>query len=610
MAEPTDSEEAQKKKRIDPRAAWAEARALIRESRGRLALGLVLLLISRVSGMVLPYTSKILIDDVIPHADRGLLVKIALAGAAATVIQAVTGFGLSQILGVAAQRVINQIRKEVQRHVLHLPVRAFDATQTGVLISRIMNDAEGIRNLVGTGLVQLVGGLVTAVIAVSVLFWINWKLTLILLVVLSIFGVVMGFAFKKLRPIFRERGKIQGEITGRLTQTLGGIRVVKAYTAEPAEEAVFQGGVESLFSNVRKTMTGVSAVTAFGIVVIGLLGMVMTLVGGSAILDQQMTLGEFVLYLFLIALVTAPVIEIASIGTQITEAFAGLDRIREIRGQAREDEGDRDRAACPRLRGDVVLDDVSFAYEPGREVLHHISLKAPAGTTTALVGSSGSGKSTLVSLVMAFNRPLSGRVLVDGLDLAKVRLSEYRAQLGVVLQENFLFDGTVAANIAFSRPDAPRAEIEAAGRLAYCEEFVKGFEKGYDTIVGERGVKLSGGQRQRIAIARALLADPRILILDEATSSLDSESEAVIQKSLAQLRQSRTTFVIAHRLSTIRSADQILVIEAGSIVERGTHATLYAQGGRYRELHDRQHQLELERYANPGEEPRVGVAAS
>jgi subfamily B ATP-binding cassette protein MsbA len=512
-------------------------------------------------------------------------------------------------LGVAAQRVINEVRKQVQRHVLRLPVRAFDATQTGVLISRIMNDAEGIRNLVGTGLVQLVGGSVTAVIALGVLLWINWQLTLFLLVVLAIFGGVMAVAFRRLRPVFRERGKIQADITGRLTQTLGGIRVVKAYTAEPAEEAVFHNGVERLFGNIRTAMTGVSLVTAFGTVILGVLGVVMTLVGGRAILDGSMTTGDFVLYLVFIGLVAAPVIEIASIGTQITEAFAGLDRIREIRGQAREDEGDAQRTPCPRLVGDVVFDKVSFEYEPAKPVLHGISLRAKAGSTTALVGSSGSGKSTLVSLVMAFNRPLSGRVLVDGLDLAQVRLREYREQLGVVLQENFLFDGTVAENIAFSRPLATRAEIEAAAALAYCDEFVRGFEHGYDTLVGERGVKLSGGQRQRIAIARALLADPRILILDEATSSLDSESEAVIQKSLAQLRHSRTTFVIAHRLSTIRAAEQILVIEGGRIVEQGTHGELYALGGRYRELHDRQHQLEQERYANPGEEPRQALAS-
>ncbi len=602
MSEPVASSGPAKKRKVSARAAWAEARDLIHASRGRLMLGLVLLMISRLCGLVLPATSKFLIDDVIGQGKHDLLVPIAIAGGVATAIQAFSGYGLSQILGVAAQRVINEIRKDVQRHVLHLPVRAFDSTQTGVLISRIMNDAEGIRNLVGTGLVQLVGGSVTAVIAIGVLFWINWKLTVALLLVLAIFGTVMAIAFRKLRPVFRERGKIQSEITGRLTQTLGGIRVVKAYTAEPGEERVFASGVETLFGNIKKGMTGVSALTSFGTIVLGVLGVVMTLVGGNAILAGEMTLGEFVLYIVFIGLVTAPVIEIASIGTQITEAFAGLDRIREIRGQAREDEQDAERAPCPPINGEVSFEDVSFEYEPGRIVLHDISLTAKAGTTTALVGSSGSGKSTLISLVMAFNRPLSGRVCVDGHDLAQVRLSEYRAQLGVVLQENFLFDGTVAENIAFSRPAATRTEIENAARLSYCDEFVRGFEKGYDTVVGERGVKLSGGQRQRIAIARALLADPRILILDEATSSLDSESEAVVQKSLFALRQRRTTFVIAHRLSTIRAADQILVIEAGRIVERGTHGELYAQGGRYRELHDRQHQLELERYANPGEE--------
>ena len=610
MSQPDPDAAQAKKKRLDARAAWREARELLHASRGRLALGLALLLVSRLCGLVLPATSKLLIDDVIGKGRSEWLLPIALAGGLATLIQAITGFGLSQILGVAAQRVINEIRKDVQRHVLHLPVRAFDATQTGVLISRIMNDAEGIRNLVGTGLVQLVGGSVTALIALGVLLWINWQLTLVLLVVLAVFGTVMAYAFRRLRPVFRERGKIQGEITGRLSQTLGGIRVVKAYTAERAEESVFQGGVEKLFGNIRRTMTGVSLVTAFGTVVLGVLGVVMTLVGGQAILDQRMTLGEFVLYLVFIGLVTAPVIEIASIGTQITEAFAGLDRIREIRAQTREDAGEEQRALCPRLQGDIVFENVSFEYELGRPVLHEISLHAPAGSTTALVGSSGSGKSTLVSLVMAFNRPLSGRVLVDGLDLSNVRLGEYRAQLGVVLQDNFLFDGTVAENIAFSRPDASRAQIEAAAAQAYCDEFVRGFAQGYDTLVGERGVKLSGGQRQRIAIARALLADPRILILDEATSSLDSESEAVIQKSLAALRHSRTSFVIAHRLSTIRSADQILVIEAGRIVERGSHTQLYAMGGRYRELHDRQHQLERERYTNPGEEPLRALSSA
>jgi subfamily B ATP-binding cassette protein MsbA len=583
-------------------AAWSEARALVAAHRARLALGLFLLLVNRLSGLVLPATSKLLIDDVVGQRRAELLWPLALAGGAATLVQAATSFGLSQVLGVAAQRAINELRREVQAHVARLPVRAFDATQTGVLISRIMNDAEGIRNLVGTGLVQLVGGVVTAVLGLGVLFWLNWKLTLGILVVLALFGAAMAWAFRALRPLFRERGRIMGEVTGRLNQSLGGIRVVKAYVAEAHEERVFHDGTERLFDNVRRSMTGVSGTTAVATAIVGVIGVLLTVVGGRSILAGSMTLGDFVMYLVFIGLVVGPVVQIASIGTQITEAFAGLDRIREIRGVAREDAGDEQRAACPELRGEVEFQDVGFEYEPGKPVLREVSFRAPAGSTTALVGSSGSGKSTLVSLVMAFNRPTQGCVRVDGRDLAGLRLADYRAHLGVVLQDNFLFDGTIAENIAFSRPGAARAEVEEAGRLAHCAEFVSGFEKGYDTVVGERGIRLSGGQRQRVAIARALLARPRILILDEATSSLDSESEALIQDGLQRLRASRTTFVIAHRLSTIRSADQILVIEGGRIVERGRHAELLAQGGRYRELHDRQHRFELERFVNPGEE--------
>jgi subfamily B ATP-binding cassette protein MsbA len=412
----------------------------------------------------------------------------------------------------------------------------------------------------------------------------------------------MGFAFKYLRPLFRERGKINADITGRLAQSLGGIRVVKAYTAERKEQSIFANGVDLLFANIKRSITGISMTSAASIVILGGVGVILTLIGGKSILAGSMTLGDFVMYLVFVALVTAPVIEIASIGTQITEAFAGMDRIREIMRMATEDEGDEQRASCADIRGDVAFDDVTFEYNEGKPVLKHISFSAPAGSTTALVGSSGGGKSTLVSLVMAFNRPLSGRVEVDGRDLSTVKLHDYRSQLGVVLQDNFLFDGTIAENVGFSRPDASREEIEAACHVAHCEEFVKGFEKGYDTIVGERGIKLSGGQRQRVAIARALLAKPRILILDEATSSLDSESEAMIQDGLQALRKSRTTFVIAHRLSTIRSADQILVIENGEIVERGTHAELFAKKGRYRELHDRQYRFEHERFINPGED--------
>jgi len=582
--------------------AWEDARELIVAHRKRLSLGLGLLLLNRITGLVLPGTSKLLIDEVIGKNDVDLLWPLAIAGGVATFIQAGTSYALSQVLGVAAQRAINDMRITVQEHVSRLPVASFDATQTGVLIARIMNDAEGIRNLVGTGLVQLVGGSVTAILALGVLFFLNWQLTAIIIVILAVFGIAMGRAFKKLRPLFRERGKINAEITGRLSQSLGGIRVVKAYTAEPQEQAVFRDGIDRLFANVKASMTGVSGTTAVATAIVGLIGVLLTVFGGQAILAGTMTLGDFVMYLVFIGLVVGPVVQIASIGTQITEALAGLDRIREIRKTLREDDGDEDRGACPTVAGEISFENVDYEYEDDKPVLREVSFTAPAGTTTALVGSSGSGKSTLVSLVMAFNRPQRGRVSVDGRDLAGLRLRDYRSHLGVVMQDNFLFDGTVADNISFSQPDATREQIEEAGRLAHVDAFVDGFELGYDTVVGERGVKLSGGQRQRVAIARALLADPQILILDEATSSLDSESESAIQDALASLRRSRTTFVIAHRLSTIRSADQILVIEEGRVVERGRHEELLAAGGRYKELYDRQYHFEHERFVNPGEE--------
>ena len=594
----------EKKKRPSLSASWRETRDLLAAHRHRLALGLALMLVNRLVGLVLPATSKLLIDDVIGKRRIELLWPLALAGGAATLVQALTGYTLSQVLGVAAQRAINDMRKLVQAHVGRLPVRYYDSTQSGVLISRIMNDAEGIRNLVGTGIVQLVGGFVSAALGIGVLFYLNWRLTLVILVVLALFGIGLAWAFKVLRPLFRERGKLQGEITGRLNQTLGGVRIVKAYVAEPQEERVFATHVDRLFDNIRRSMSGVSLTGAISTAVVGLIGVLLTVFGGRAILAGEMTLGDFVMYLVFIGLVVGPVVSIASIGTQISEAFAGLDRIREIRAVAAEDAGDAQREPCPEVRGDIAFEDVVFEYDAGKPVIRGISFRAPPGTTTALVGSSGSGKTTLVSLVMAFLRPLSGRITVDGRDLAHLRLRDYRGHLGVVLQDNFLFDGTIAENVAFSRPDAAREEIEAVCHAAHCDEFVKDFEKGLDTVVGERGVKLSGGQRQRVAIARALLARPRILILDEATSSLDSESEAMIQDGLQTLRRSRTTFVIAHRLSTIRSADQILVIESGEIVERGTHAQLLALGGRYRELHDRQYRFESERFVNPGEELR------
>jgi subfamily B ATP-binding cassette protein MsbA len=592
----------EKKKKLTLSQAWRDARELVWAHRSRLALGMVLMLVNRLSGLVLPASSKYLVDEVIGKQRADLLATIALVAGGATVVQAATSFTLSQVLGVAAQRAITEMRKSVQAHLARLPVRFFDSTQTGVLISRVMTDAEGIRNLVGTGLVQLIGGLVTALIALGVLFYLNWRLTTITLVALGLFAAAMSVAFTRLRPLFRERGKIHAEVTGRLGETLGGIRVVKAYSAERRETLAFARGAHRLFRNVARSMTGVSGVTAFSTVIVGAIGVILTLVGGRAVLAGEMTLGDFFMYIFFTALVAAPLVEIASIGTQITEAFAGLDRIREVKRMATEDEGEAEREPLSEVEGEITFEDVHFEYEPGAPVLRGVSFRAPAGTTTALVGSSGSGKSTLIGLVMAFNRPLSGRVTVDGRDLASVRLKDYRSQLGVVLQDNFLFDGTIAENIAFANPHATRAEVEAAGRVAHCGEFVEGFEKGYDTIVGERGVKLSGGQRQRVAIARAILAEPRILILDEATSSLDSESEAMIQDGLQTLRRGRTTFVIAHRLSTIRSADQILVLEAGEIVERGTHEELLAAGGRYRQLHDKQYRFELNRFVNPGED--------
>jgi len=593
---------ADKKPKTNYSNAWREARQLIWQHRSRLAIGLGLMLVSRLAGLVLPWSSRYLIDQVVGQKRADLLGVIAAAVGVAAIVQAIASFGLSQILGVAAQRAITDMRKSLQAFVLRLPIAYFDSTKTGILISRIMTDAEGVRNLVGTGLVQLVGGLVTATIALGVLFWLNWKLTTLSILILALFGGGMAYAFAKLRPLFRERGKINAEVTGRLAETLGGIRIVKAYRSERGERLVFARGAHRLFRNVATTMTGVSGVGAFAQIVIGAIAVVMILIGGRSVLAQSMTLGQFVQYVFFVGLVALPLINIASIGTQITEAFAGLDRIYELRRMTTEDADDAKRAPLGVLRGDVAFDHVIFAYKPGVPVLKDVSFRAPAGSTTALVGSSGSGKSTLIGLVLAFNRPEQGRVLVDGRDLASVPLADYRTQLGVVLQDNFLFDGTIAENIAFARPHASRQEIEEVARIAHCDEFIEQFDDKYDTIVGERGVKLSGGQRQRISIARAILADPRILVLDEATSSLDSESEAKIQDGLRALRHGRTTFVIAHRLSTIRSANQILVLEGGKIVERGTHEELLAANGRYRQLYDKQYNFERDRFINPGED--------
>jgi subfamily B ATP-binding cassette protein MsbA len=560
------------------------------------------MLVNRLSGLVLPASSKYLIDDIIGKRRPDLLVPLALAAAAAVIVSAITTYALSQIVSIAAQRAISDMRKNVQSHVLHLPVSYFDSTKTGVLISRIMTDAEGVRNLVGTGLIQLTGGLITATIGIAVLFYLNWKLTVITIVTLVAFGGMMAVAFSRLRPLFRDRGRINADVTGRLAESLGGIRIVKVYTSEAREERIFAEGVDKLFDNIAKTITGTSLVGTAATLITGIIGVIMIIVGGNAILSGTMTLGGFVMYIFFIGMVAAPLVQIASIGTQITEAFAGLDRIHEIREMRTEDQDDAARAPLETVKGTVEFDHVSFSYVPGVPVLRDVSFRAAEGSTTALVGSSGSGKSTLLGLVMAFNRPDSGTIFIDGRDLATERLRDFRSQLGVVLQDNFLFDGTIRENIAFARPDASDEEIREVSRIAHCDEFIDRFDNKYDTIVGERGVKLSGGQRQRVAIARAILADPRILLLDEATSSLDSESEAMIRDGLRSLRRGRTTFVIAHRLSTIESSDQILVLEGGEIVERGTHPELIALGGRYRQLYDRQYGLEHDRFINPGED--------
>ncbi|HJV91273.1 MAG TPA: ABC transporter ATP-binding protein [Holophagaceae bacterium] len=596
MAEPKS------KPKVDTARAWREAKALLREHRGSLALGLLLMLISRLAGLVLPASTKYLIDEVLGKRNVHLLLPLALGAGAATLIQALTSYANSQVVSVAAQRAIMTMRQRVQDHMLRLPIRYFDGTKSGVVISRVMNDAEGIRNLVGTGLIQLVGGALTALIALSVLFWLNWKLTLATVLFLGLFGGAMALAFRKLRPLFRKRNEITADITGRLTESIGGVRILKVYVAEERERKIFAEGTERLFTNIASTLTGTSAITAFGTAIVGALGVLIMILGGKAIFAGTMTLGDLIMYTFFVGLMAAPVVQIANIGTQVSEAFAGLDRIREILDMPTEDQEDATRTPLPTVEGAVAFRGVRFAYEEGADVLQGISFDVPAGSTVALVGSSGGGKSTILSLVMAFNHPQEGQVLVDGQDVHTLKLREYRSKLGVVMQDNFLFDGTVADNIGFAKPGASRAEIEAVGRIAHVNEFVDRFEKGYDTVVGERGVKLSGGQRQRVAIARAILADPRILLLDEATSSLDSESEALIRDGLRRLRAGRTTFVIAHRLSTIESADQILVVEKGRIVERGTHAELLALNGRYKQLHDRQHGLEMDQFINPGED--------
>jgi subfamily B ATP-binding cassette protein MsbA len=591
-----------KKPPVNTARAWREAKVLIEAHKWQLVLGLALMLVSRLAGLVLPASTKYLIDEVLGKHRSDLLLPLALASGGATLIQAITSYANSQVVSVAAQRAIMTMRQRVQDHILRLPVSYFDTTKSGVVVSRVMNDAEGIRNLVGTGLIQLVGGILTALISLGVLLWLNWKMTIGAIVFLSAFGGAMAMAFNKLRPLFRQRNEITADITGRLAESIGGVRLLKIYVAEARESRIFAEGAERLFKNVAGTITGTSAITAFSTAIVGAIGVLIMVVGGRAIFAGQMTLGDLIMYTFFVGLLAAPVVNIANIGTQVSEAFAGLDRIREVLDLATEDESDKVREPIPTVVGHVRFEDVTFEYEANTPVLKNVAFDVPAGSTVALVGSSGSGKSTILGLVMAFNRPQQGRITVDGRDLQTVRLREYRSLLGVVMQDNFLFDGTIAENIGFAKPGATREDIERVARIAHVHEFADRFELGLDTVVGERGVKLSGGQRQRVAIARAILADPRVLLLDEATSSLDSESEAMIRDGLRKLRAGRTTFVIAHRLSTIESADQILVVEKGEIVERGTHAQLLALGGRYKQLYDRQHGIEVDQFINPGED--------
>jgi subfamily B ATP-binding cassette protein MsbA len=599
--EPGEAPGAPPKKPLRLRIVFDDAKDLVRANRGRLIFGLVLMLFNRLSGLVLPGTTKYLLDEVIGKHDRAMLWTLIFAAGGATLVQAITSFSLSQVLGKAAQRSITDLRRVVQRHVGRLPVAYFDRTKSGALLSRVMNDAEGIRNLVGNGLVEIVGGMVTAALALGILLYLNVRLTLIALGVLSLFAIILQRAFKVLRPLFRERSKINADLSGRLTESFSGVRVVKAYGAERREALVFAKGAHRLFRNVASTITSFSLIGAASTLLLGVIGVAMMGIGANEVLSGRMTVGSFFAFTLYLGLLVGPVMQVVNIGSQLTEAFAGLERIRDIRNEVTEEAGEAERSPLASVDGRIEFKDVRFEYQADTPVLRGVSFVAEPGTSVALVGSSGSGKSTLIGLVAAFHRPTGGEILVDGKDLAGVRLADYRSQLGVVFQDNFLFDGTVLENIAYARPDASPEEILNAAKIARCDDFVQKLADGYDTVVGERGVKLSGGERQRVAIARAILADPRILILDEATSSLDSESEALIQVGLAELMRGRTSFVIAHRLSTIRRADMILVLEHGEIVERGRHEELLALGGRYHALYTRQYNLESNLFRNPGE---------
>lgn len=547
--------------------------------------GLVLIVISRLASLVLPWSSKYLIDDVIGKSDLQMLKILLIAVIASIVVSAITSFLLTRILSVEAQHLISVLRAQVQKQILRLPIRFFDNTKSGALVSRIMTDVEGVRNLVGTGLVQLVGGLLSSVLCLVLLIRISPMMTLYVLVPVVIFGFISLKAFAYIRPIFRERGVLNAEVTGRLTETLNGIRVIKGFNAENQEIRTFEKGVEKLFLNVKKSLTSTSLVTSSATFLLGLASTGIMGIGGYMIINGNMTIGDFLSFTLFLGFMIAPIVQMSNIGSQLTEAFAGLDRTEEIMNMDPEDDGTVRTITMPRIHGDVRFNDVSFAYEEGKPVLTNVSFDAPAGSVTALVGTSGSGKTTIAGLAASFLNPLSGIITVDGTDLSKINLNSYRSQLGVVLQDDFLFEGTIRENILFPRPDATESQLQTAIHAAHVQEFTDRFELGIDTVIGERGVKLSGGQRQRIAIARAILADPRILILDEATSNLDTESESFIQESLRSLMKGRTTFVIAHRLSTIRQADQILVIEQGQIAERGKHEELIARKGRYFELY-------------------------
>ena len=574
---------------------------LIIPRRWLIAGSFCLMILNRACGFALPVSSKYLINDVMRGHNMHLLPRIIGIVAAAVFLQGGTSYALTQLLSTEGQRLISELRTQVQSHIGRLPIRFYDENRTGTLVARIMTDVEGVRNLVGTGLLDFVGGILTAIIAFGILISINARMTLLTFCILLVFGLILQKAFGTIRPIFRERSKINAEVTGRLTESLGGVRVIKGYNAEAKEATVFAAGVQRLLANVISSLTAQSIMTLSSTLVLGIVGGLIMFLGARENAAGRLDVGGYVEYTMLLAFMIAPIVQLVSIGTQLTEAMAGLDRTTEILAELEEDKHPSRKLTVPPIVGNVTFDNVSFSYEEGKPVLHGISFHSAPGTSTALVGSSGSGKSTIISLICAFHTATAGAVLVDNLDLANVNLSSYRSQLGVVLQETFLFDGSIRENILFSRPDATDAQLMEACTIARVSEFAERFPEGYETIVGERGVKLSGGQRQRLSIARAILADPRILILDEATSSLDSESEAMIQAGLNYLMRGRTTFVIAHRLSTIRKADQILVIETGHIVEQGTHDALLATNGRYHELYTRQHGLETNLFLAPGE---------